>query len=180
MSVASQAAAANTPVSLNVTDLTTISITSITARRPPASYAQSNCPKCAASWRISKSSATGSISGSLCPWKGPKSCGRNRLNKPLKSVSARFQLGLPKKVKCTRALAAFAYGIGSDQKSSYDGALVPIQIGMGRYTIGAVSRIAERKGKVSVRKVSVNGIDIFQCEPEDATWLAFYRWSIQE
>src|SRR5439155_5718509 len=101
MSVASQAAAANTPVSLNVTDLTTISITSITARRPPASYAQSNCPKCAASWRISKSSATGSISGSPCPWKGPKSCGRNRLNKPLKSVSARFQLGLPKKVKCT-------------------------------------------------------------------------------
>src|SRR5207249_175895 len=66
-------------------------------RRPPASYAQSNCPKCAASWRISKSFATGSISGSLCPWKGPKSFGRNRLNKPLKSVSARFQLGLPKK-----------------------------------------------------------------------------------
>src|SRR6266550_3119559 len=48
-----------------------------------------------------KSSATGSISGSLCPWKGPKSCGGNRRSTPLKSLSALFQLGLPKKVKCT-------------------------------------------------------------------------------
>jgi hypothetical protein len=33
--------------------------------------------------------------------------------------------------------------------------------------------------KVSVKKVSVNGIDIFLLEAQDAAWLASYEWNIR-
>jgi len=37
-----------------------------------------------------------------------------------------------------------------------------------------------RKGKEKVsKKVSVNGIDIFLLEAQDAAWLASYEWNIR-
>ena len=35
------------------------------------------------------------------------------------------------------------------------------------------------KEKVSVKKVSVNGIDIFLLEAQEAAWLASYQWNIR-
>ena len=48
-----------------------------------------------------------------------------------------------------------------------------------RYIVCSAHTKRKRKEKVSVKKVSVNGIAIFLLEAQDAAWLASYEWNIR-